>query len=177
MRYLLVILFLFSRAFAQDTPIVKTWNPNLLQEEWKKLSIGKGAKGDQGIQGLPGKDGKDGKDGLPGKDGKDATASSAAPTETIQPYTTGASLTVNSGTSWVIVNPSSILQQLTIFLPTSGDVLVTFGGSIKSGNVVKALTVAAPSGQNILQSSKPTTVVVGDVLRYKFYSNNWYRIE
>lgn len=93
-------------------------------------------------------------------------------------HTSGTSLVVPVGVTWLVVNPSSTINTFSLTLPSSPvegqELLITFGGTMTTGVVIGEITVTT----NVVQNSTPTEIVVGDYLRYKFKTgiNKWYRI-
>ena len=99
-----------------------------------------------------------------------------------QTYTSGSSVTINNNTTWLIVNPSSIKSTLTITMPATPtdaqSILISFGGTVTSGNgVVTSLTISPNSGQTLIQSTTPSFVEAGDAIQYRYNLSNtsWYR--
>lgn len=85
--------------------------------------------------------------------------------------TSGSSSTVPNGTNIIRFNPASVISTYTLTLPTtwhtSNDLLISFGGTITSGNpVVTTLVIVAGSGQTLLQSASPSTGSSGEIIRY-----------
>lgn len=103
---------------------------------------------------------------------------------TEQVYTSGTTVTVSSQTSdiWLILNPSSITASLTVTMPATpydGEKIeMSAGGTITSGVVITSLTIAANTGQTLLQSTIPTQIRAGESVSYRYKSSNttWYRI-
>lgn len=99
-----------------------------------------------------------------------------------QTHTSGPTVTVSNATTWLIVNPASLLAVLTITMPATPTdaqkVEISFGGTVTSGAVVTALTISPNSGQAILQSSTPSIVEAGETISYRYNSTNlkWYRL-
>lgn len=95
---------------------------------------------------------------------------------TIQVYTSGGAVSINSGITWLIVNPASTEGTLQITLPLlpaqSEVVYISFGGTIATGTVISNLTIVG----NVLESTTPSLLEAGDNLTYKFYNGNWYRL-
>jgi len=97
--------------------------------------------------------------------------------------TSGSSSTVAStGYSNVVFNPGSLIASYTLTLPATpvdGHMIwIHAGGTIAGGaTVVTAFTVSPNSGQTIMESVAPTTLIGGDCFIYKYYSagNRWYR--
>src|SRR5690348_7103815 len=89
-----------------------------------------------------------------------------------QTYTSGATVTANNTTTWLIINPASIQSTLTITLaatPTDGQKIeISFGGTITSGNVVTTLTLLPNTGQTILSVSTPVTLEAGETIMYRY---------
>ena len=57
-------------------------------------------------------------------------------------------------------------------------ILISFGGTVTSGNgVVTALTISPNSGQTLIQSTTPSFVEAGDAIQYRYNLSNtsWYR--
>ncbi len=99
-----------------------------------------------------------------------------------QTHTTGTSVTLNNATTWLVVNPASVLSALSVTMPATPTdaqrIEISFGGTLSTGEVVTTLTLAANTGQAILESSTPTTVAAGETIAYRYNSSNlkWYRI-
>lgn len=93
-------------------------------------------------------------------------------------HTTGATKILLNATTWLIVNPNTIIPKLSITLPTlprdGQDVVLSFGGTITGGNeVVTALSIT-PSP---IESSTPSYIESGESIKYRYNSTNskWYR--
>lgn len=84
--------------------------------------------------------------------------------------TTGTSSTVPNACNIIRFNPSSTISTYTLTLPTTWhvdhDLLICFGGTVSSGNVVTSLTIVAGSGQSLIQSVTPSTGTYGEIIRY-----------
>lgn len=97
-------------------------------------------------------------------------------TTTVQTHTSGTSLTVNSTSDVVYVDPSTALSSLTITLPTpteSTEIEFHFGGTIAALNpVVNVLTL--PS--SVVGGNMVSAAVCGDsfTLRYNTSNSKWY---
>jgi hypothetical protein len=95
-----------------------------------------------------------------------------------QAYTSGASVTCNDATTWLINNPASLQTSLTVNLPSSPsanqDVLISFGGTLTTGVVVNTLTITPTP----LQATTPSFIEVGESVGYRWNATNskWYRI-
>jgi hypothetical protein len=95
-----------------------------------------------------------------------------------QSYTSGASVTCNNETTWLIINPTTLQTSLTVNLPSSPianqDVLISFGGTLTTGVVVNTLTISPTP----LQSTTPSFIEVGESVGYRWNATNskWYRI-
>lgn len=101
--------------------------------------------------------------------------------DTLQTYTSGASVTVNNGVNILVVNPATLQSALTVTLPaipsTKNQIEIYFGGTIAAGsNVVTTVTIAANTGQSLFESLVPTTMGSGEYLSYKWIPslNRWY---
>lgn len=92
-------------------------------------------------------------------------------------HTTGAAISLANATTWLIVNPAATLAALTVTLPatpTDGqDVLIQFGGTVTSGDVVTAITISPVP----IQATTPINAEYGEALEYRWNSTNskWYR--
>lgn len=107
--------------------------------------------------------------------------SNAVGQDSVQSFTSGSTVTQNSGYNVLQVNPSSVLSSLTITTATafhsSNKLMIVFGGTITSGNpVVTTLTITAGSGLTLVQSVTPTTAQAGEVIEYKKVGSYLYRI-
>lgn len=95
-----------------------------------------------------------------------------------QTYTGSSTVTVADSTTWLIINPASLVAALTITLPASPTdgqyVIVSFGGTITSGGVVSALTISPTP----IDGSSPDYIMAGEHFGYRYNSDNskWYRI-
>jgi hypothetical protein len=98
-----------------------------------------------------------------------------------QTYTTGSSVLINNTTTWLVINPASLTDSISIQLPavpTDGQKIeIVFGGQVTTGAVLNKLTILPNSSQAILGSSFFTNVVVGDRITFQYNStnSNWYR--
>jgi hypothetical protein len=99
-------------------------------------------------------------------------------TETQQTYTSGASVTCNDATTWLIIDPATLQSTLTVNLPSSPsanqDVLISFGGTLTTGVVVNTLTISPTP----LQATTPKFIEVGESVGYRWNATNskWYRV-
>lgn len=100
-----------------------------------------------------------------------------------QDITSGTTTTIGNNINTVTVNPGSTLASHTITLPAAPkngqEVKIEFGGTLTSGTVVTTLSIAANTGQALIQPSAPTTAVAGDCLIYHYKTANakWYRVK
>jgi hypothetical protein len=122
-----------------------------------------------------------------------STGSTAAPAynafknnyaENSQVITAGASTTITTGNTIVIINPPSVLATHAITMPASPQdkqtITFFYGGTIAAGAaVVTTLTISANSGQSLYQSITPTAANGGDEMEYRFESatTSWRRIK
>lgn len=101
---------------------------------------------------------------------------------TTQTDTSGGNVTINNGTDWLIINPSSTAALIIIKMPATPtdrqQMFISFGGTVTSGPVVTNVSVIPNTSQTILQASTPSTVNAGESLEYKYNlaSTTWYRI-
>lgn len=101
--------------------------------------------------------------------------------EGTQTITTGTATTISNDVVWVFVNPAALLAAHSITMPAAPadrqEVTVWFGGTVSSGTVITVLTIAANTGQSLIQVSVPSTAVVGDCIIYVYFraTNTWYR--
>jgi hypothetical protein len=101
--------------------------------------------------------------------------------EGLQSITAGTATTLNDDVSIVKVNPASTLASHTITMPANPadrqEIYIFFGGTLTSGTIVTALTIAANTGQGLVQISAPSKGVFGDILSYWYdrASQKWYR--
>lgn len=100
-----------------------------------------------------------------------------------QEYTGSTSVTVTDSTiTWLVINPASLSSAMTITMPSvprsNQKIEISFGGTITSGVVVSNVTISPNTGQAVLQSSAPSTVMAGETISYRFNATNskWYRI-
>ena len=95
-----------------------------------------------------------------------------------QVYTSGSSVTATDSTTWLIINPSSLVAALTITMassPTDGqDLIISFGGTMTTGTVVTSLTISG----GVIQATSPGEIEAGEAIKYRYNSNNskWYRL-
>lgn len=107
-----------------------------------------------------------------------STFNSKMPAIVQQTYTSGASVTCNNNTTWLIINPASLQSTLTVNLPSvpspNQDVLISFGGTLTTGVVVNTLTISPTP----LQSTTPSFIEVGESVGYRWNATNskWYRV-
>lgn len=100
-----------------------------------------------------------------------------------QTHTSGATITLSNTTTWLVVNPGSLLAALTVTMPaspTDGQLIdISFGGTITASGsaVVTSFTVAGNSGQGIIGATAYGTVETDDHISYRYNSTNskWYR--
>lgn len=102
--------------------------------------------------------------------------------DTIQYHNSGSTVTVNTSTSWLIINPSVAITELTITLPAiaanSKSILISFGGTISAPatTVVNTLNLAPNGADGIVGStvlySRETTNRI--TLKPNFLLNKWY---
>jgi hypothetical protein len=101
----------------------------------------------------------------------------------VSTYTSGGTYTIPNNVNWVKVNPASTQASLTITMPAAPvdnqRVDISFGGTVTSGAVITSLTMAANTGQALLQSAAPSTGTAGTTISYKYSLSNtkWYRIQ
>lgn len=99
--------------------------------------------------------------------------------DSIQSHTSGASVTISDNNRGLYVNPASTLAALTITLPANPvdgqEIIIHFGGTLTSGAVVTALTLAGSGGSTILNGSSITTAQAGDgyILKYQATGTLW----
>ena len=99
-----------------------------------------------------------------------------------QIYTSGTSVTINNTTTWLLINPASTVATLIITSPASPfdgqRVDISFGGTITSGVVISLISLAANSGQTLLQYTSPDVVNAGEkiAIRYNLSQKIWYRL-
>ena len=95
-----------------------------------------------------------------------------------QTHTSGITVTVSNTTTWLIVNPATILASLAVTLPASPtdgqDVLISFGGTITSGGVVTAISISPTP----IDATTPDFVAAGEHIAYRWNATNskWYRV-
>lgn len=104
----------------------------------------------------------------------------------LQTVTSGSTYTVSGSLTpriWVVVNPASVLASLTLTMPATAqdrqEVDFSFGGSVAGGAaVVTTLSIAANSGQTMMDASAPTTANGGQTFKYRYNAalTKWYRI-
>jgi len=105
------------------------------------------------------------------------------PIMTEQTYTSGATLTITNGVSFLNINPSAITDTLRITLPTTAaadSVLrIETGGTLLAGIAIRYIQISAPSGQTILQLTNPNggILYVGDYFEYRKKGTVWKRLE
>ena len=109
-------------------------------------------------------------------------ATTYAPIPVTQIYTSGTTVTVNNGTTWLIINPSSVVAALTVTMPAmpydAQIVEISCGKAIAAGQpVVTLITVSANTGQTLLQPLTLDQILSGENLKYQYSLSltNWYR--
>lgn len=99
--------------------------------------------------------------------------------DSIQVYTTGDTVTVDSSVIVLFINPSTTKDTLTIILPlgvnTKNEVQIYFGGTITADTVVTNLSILANTGQSIIQATVPLTAEAGECLVYRYRLTKWFR--
>lgn len=106
---------------------------------------------------------------------------SSGSTYSTQTYTTGSTVTISDASNWLRFNPATVQSTVTVTLPANPadreEVTISFGGTITSGNdVVTALTIAANSGQGLIQNFAPVYFQAGESITYKYNLSTlkWY---
>lgn len=102
---------------------------------------------------------------------------------TTQYHTTGTTVTIANTTSWLIVNPTSVLSSLAITMPatpTDGqEIIINFGGTISTtaSAIVNNLLVVANTGQGLVGTGSYGVVETEDIITYKYNLSlaEWFR--
>lgn len=94
----------------------------------------------------------------------------------------GASSTIADDATIVRVNPGSLISAYTLTLPANPSdrqqLKILFGGTMSNGTmIITNLTLAANTGQSIVQASNPSLITSGDYLIYYFDNKTlkWYK--
>ena len=98
---------------------------------------------------------------------------SAKPVQQFAAPTTGQTVTVATGDSWLVLTPAGTLATLTVTLPTDrtdGEIV-----RVSSSQIITALTV---SGAGTALAGAPTTIAAGGfwIMCYTSVLNSWVRI-
>jgi hypothetical protein len=102
-----------------------------------------------------------------------------------QTHTAGATVTINGNVRVLNVNPAGVIAGLVITLPTTAsikdgqEVLIVYGGTIGSGNVLTGLTIVANAGQTLLSTAATGTMKAGECHAFKWIAslNTWFNIK
>lgn len=102
-------------------------------------------------------------------------------TATIQTITSGSSGTVTGSNYWVLFDPSSTLASYTLTLPASPtigqSVIIYFGKTITSGNVITSFTVSPNTSQSILDNTPISglSITTDNTLQYDYIATNTWK--
>lgn len=110
-------------------------------------------------------------------------ATSGGSTLVIQTHTSGTTVTINNSTTWLIINPSSVLAAVTVTMPATpadGQLIdISFGGTLTTTNapVVTNLLIVANTGQGLIGTGTYGEVVTEDHLGYRYNQTltKWFR--
>lgn len=102
------------------------------------------------------------------------TFTAAKPVQQFAVPTTGQTVTVATGDSWLIITPAGTLATLTISLPTDRT-----DGEYVLINTTQTLTALTISGAGTTVSGAPTTLAANAFLRMRYTAtlNSWFRTE
>lgn len=97
--------------------------------------------------------------------------SAAIPSMQYAAPATGATVTVNPGTNFLVLEPAGTIATLTVNLPAGADGQVL---AISSTQIITAVTLAA-SGAETIAGTITTLAAANSFCRYIFRSTKWYR--
>ena len=106
--------------------------------------------------------------------------SNAVATPTMQIETGGGDVTINDGVRGLYYDPPTLVAAATVTLPANPvdgqEVLIIFGGTITSGNVITLLTILANSGQTLVSTSGNAIANAGyiNTAKYRTDITAWY---
>lgn len=97
----------------------------------------------------------------------------AAIANAVQEVTAGSAVTINSASD-LLINHAAPVAPFTATLPATP--AANQEVKIIAGTTVSSFTVAANTGQTLVQPSTPVTMEAGETISYKFYNAKWYRV-
>ena len=91
-----------------------------------------------------------------------------------------ATLTMASNKYFLVINPNSTINNLTVYLPNIPSqfqtVTIFFGGSF-IGTIVNNINVSTSNQTDIIvQNSIPSSIYYADLLKYQYINGIWYRL-